>query len=517
MATSTKLHSLNNFPEWEDARKWKAVRTFVKAVQRKSPRLPYPRGMDTRQHDRYYHKFHKDYEVQNERLYYRPKDAAGEYRLNLEIIEPTGNKIQNAIKRIFDDDKKGMWGETMFYWKVCQQYLGITRETTTKFLKHQETYQLTRPYHKKVNHPIQTKCPNAKWMVDCMFLLQYGNQPNLEGKAELKNVYGLNSEYEHRQLDPEMAGELSYLYIFTCVDAYSRKVWAEPMLSHSAEERTTAIRKIMRDANTVPAVIVSDNGGEFKGEFAEFLRANNIYHITTTSYSPWGNGIVERMNKSLRDKIRQGFVRHGRTGSLEWVKYLHDYCDNINNSRSTKFNVTPNQLWTPGYNPPRANAVPDWAMGELVEDTSALRTVRANFQTKRIELNHEQLQRRPPNVFNVGDLVRIANESLFSHSRERRKTDMETKYNAINYSPEIFEITHIIGRKPAPNQNLQQMGIKAWDIREQMYVVKHLEAPQTVLKKHFHGSELMKVPAATTFTDISQPRAEQLNRFRKYE
>ena len=34
---------------------------------------------------------------------------------------------------------------------------------------------------------------------------------------------------------------------------------------------------------------------------------------------------------------------------------------------------------------------------------------------------------------------------------------MESKYNAIHWSPELFEITHVIGRKPDVNQNLQEM------------------------------------------------------------
>jgi hypothetical protein len=174
-------------------------------------------------------------------------------------------------------------------------------------------------------------------------------------------------------------------------------------------------------------------------------------------------------------------------------------------------------LWSPGYNPPPHNYEPNWNVDE-VADHSRLKVIRENYQNNRIHLAREQLTKQPANIFDKGDWVRIALEPFDQgESRKRRKNKMETKYNAINWSPEIFEITHIIGRKPAPNQNLQQMGIKAWDIREQKYVVKHVEAPQTVLKKQFFGSELMLVPKTSRFTEISNPRARQLNRFIEYE
>ena len=66
----------------------------------------------------------------------------------------------------------------------------------------------------------------------------------------------------------------------------------------------------------------------------------------TTPYNPTYNGLVERMNRELRKKIRAGFIKDD---NLEWSKYLNDYCDNINSQRSSTTGYTPNQLWTPKY------------------------------------------------------------------------------------------------------------------------------------------------------------------------
>jgi IS30 family transposase len=516
MANSTKLHSLNAIEEWKQPSTWKQVRAYVLSIQEGRPPV-FPRGLNDRQMKSFKHKFHKDYEVvgpaNNRKLFYRPKDAEGNYRISLQVLEPRPDKIQNALKAIYSSDVKSGWGITLMYYKVCQEYLGITRQTVIDFLKKQESFQLTRPYAHKVNHPIQTKTANQKWMCDSLFVLQYGFDPYNED--ERRNVRSVNNHYEHRQLPDEMIGMTSYRYIFTCVDAYSRKVWAEPMLAHSAEETVIALEKIFRDSQTYPACIVTDNGGEFDGVFKILLAAHNIHHIHTTSHSPFGNGIVERMNRTIREKIRQGFIRHGARGSLEWVEHLQDYCDNINNSRSIKLNVTPNQLWSPGYHPRPANRVPEWAEDDI-EDTSRLHQIKNHYELQRIHLAREQLSRRPPNIFNVGDVVRIAAERYFNEVRKRNKEDMTKKYNATNWTPEIFQVVTVLGRKPAPDQNLQQMGIKAWDLREQKYILKHLEPPQNLLKREFYGSELQLVKPGTRYTQISNARSRELNRFIAY-
>ena len=517
MAVSTKLRSLNAFPEWYNSSKWVGVRAFVKSIQEhKTP--VYPRNMtDEDVKKRFRQKFHRDYEVENNRLYYRPKDADGNYRLNLEVIQPSANKKYDVLQAIYDDDTQGGWGETLFYWKVAQSYLGFTREFTTDFLKHHESFQLSRNYSKKVNHPIQTKVPNQKWFVDCVYLLGYSFDPNAEGKEELMNVYGHNVEYQHRKLDDELIGLVSYRYLLMCVDGYSRFCWVEPMLSHSAEETTTAFKKILRDSQTIPAIVVTDNGKEFRGEFEQLLRDNEIFHLETTTYSPWSNGIAERKNREIRNKIKQGFLRHNNgEGDLEWVQHLQKYVYNLNHSRSGKHNITPSIIWTRGFQRPSHRFLPpDWGDDDKIEDTSTLRKIKDKYTVDRIRQARDAVNRRPTNVFFLNDLVRIAAEVHFSESRARNKNGMMKKYNVINWTPQIFKIVEIRGRRPEPNQQLQDLGVKSWSIREQSYRLKNLET-NDVINKWYYGSELQLVPDNTEFTQISNPRSGELNRLTPY-
>ena len=48
----------------------------------------------------------------------------------------------------------------------------------------------------------------------------------------------------------------------------------------------------------------TDNGGEFKSkEFVKFFQQRGIRHEYTTPYSPEHNGIAERMNETILERV----------------------------------------------------------------------------------------------------------------------------------------------------------------------------------------------------------------------
>jgi len=53
-----------------------------------------------------------------------------------------------------------------------------------------------------------------------------------------------------------------------------------------------------------PAAIISDNGPQFIGKtFAKWLREKGIEHVTSSAYHPQGNGVVERLHRTLNSMI----------------------------------------------------------------------------------------------------------------------------------------------------------------------------------------------------------------------
>ena len=101
--------------------------------------------------------------------------------------------------------------------------------------------------------------------------------------------------------------------------------------------------------------------------------------------------------------------------------------------------------------------------------------------------------------------------------RQRNKDKSDVKYNAITYTPQIFQITRVIrGNIPQPpllpNQNLT-------DVRNAKYTISNLNG-QPVLTpnnqlKEFYASDLIHVPAGSTpiNQNIDFNRMLFLNRF----
>ena len=56
------------------------------------------------------------------------------------------------------------------------------------------------------------------------------------------------------------------------VDTFSRKVWLEKMRTKGALQTARALQNVCNKTEIMPSVIMSDNGTEFKGEFADFCK-----------------------------------------------------------------------------------------------------------------------------------------------------------------------------------------------------------------------------------------------------
>ena len=93
-------------------------------------------------------------------------------------------------------------------------------------------------------------------------------------------------------------------YLLVLVDYYSR--WPEV---HACNDITSS--GIIKWLNSIfarfgfPEELVSDNGTQFtSAEFEIFLSKRGTRHIKTTPYNPAANGMVERLNKTLKESLQ---------------------------------------------------------------------------------------------------------------------------------------------------------------------------------------------------------------------
>jgi transposase InsO family protein len=138
-------------------------------------------------------------------------------------------------------------------------------------------------------------------------------------------------------------------YFVTFMDDATRKVWAYPTRTKDrvftifkdwvaiVENRTDRKLKGLR----------SDNGGEYKSdEFVQFCRDRGIRREFTAPYSPEQNGVAERMNRTIQERI-VSMLHHSGLSEGFWAEALLTAVHIFNMSPSRPLgSKIPQELWT---------------------------------------------------------------------------------------------------------------------------------------------------------------------------
>jgi hypothetical protein len=121
-----------------------------------------------------------------------------------------------------------------------------------------------------------------------------------------------------------------YKYILTCIDVFSRFAYAIPLKTKSASDVLSA----MKTFKNKPRHIQTDSGKEFyNSHFKSFLRKNDINHYSV--FSQFKASVVERFNRTLREKLVKYFVH---AGNKTWINVLPSIMDSYNHSKHRSLN-----------------------------------------------------------------------------------------------------------------------------------------------------------------------------------
>ncbi|XP_041349159.1 uncharacterized protein K02A2.6-like [Gigantopelta aegis] len=137
----------------------------------------------------------------------------------------------------------------------------------------------------------------------------------------------------------DFAGPFLGTMFLIMVDGFSK--WPEVVqMNKTTSGRTVEVLRTIFARNGLPIQLVSDNGPQFTSEeFATFMKANGVKHVTSAPYHPSTHGLVERFVQSFKMAMRS----RNKNGSVQ--KKLSKFLLAYRNASQTTTSEPPAKLF----------------------------------------------------------------------------------------------------------------------------------------------------------------------------
>lgn len=216
---------------------------------------------------------------------------------------------------------------------------------------------------------------------------------------------GIDSDWQIDLMDLRQLGKFNggYNYVFTCIDVFSKFMWAVPTKSKKPEVVLAAFEKILAESDRKPWKIMGDRGMEWNGIKDWAKRNLRIFHYATSPDVK--AGVVERAIRTIKTRMWKHFTH---TNTFRYVDILPKLMRSINSTPSRVTRHRPDRV--------------------TLENEALVRSIAYNRPFERV-----------PYRYKVGDIVRITTErGVFAKGYAKR------------YSEETFRISAALKyRRPA--------------------------------------------------------------------
>jgi transposase InsO family protein len=410
-----------------------------------------------------------EWKIKDGYLIYTPK----------ELMVIPKDEIHDVLETAYDDIKMSLGkGFRKFYNTIKTKYLGITSQDTQDFLKIQGDYQITRPVKvTKNDEPMLATYPNQTWIIDNMYLDKYDD----ENTGEEEKEFELFNPPSKRVVKTTKR----YKFLMNTIDVFSKKVWSFALDELTSANSVDKLKMILKESGSQPKRIITDRGAEFSTLFVSFLRQQGITHVYGAPQSATTQAVVERVNRTMRNKIRNLFVRNG---NFEWVKFLPDILKNYNNQIHSTTGYSPDELW---WNKNTKLTIAQLAKGKemKINDFSSKEDKIIKVAYKNRSKLERFVENNPVKQFGVGDYVRISLKAFNNKIRALYKgAGLDLKKVNVYYTPRVYQI--------------QSLTRKGSSTTRPIYKLEHIDGTPfepylNTAKKVFYGSELYKIDKDT--------------------
>ena len=218
-----------------------------------------------------------------------------------------------------------------------------------------------------------------------------------------------------------------FRFLLTCIDAATRWPEAIPVRKASAKVVISCLTDIFSRSG-FPSKLTSDNGSQFAGKvFSKWLRDKGIQHSRSTPYHPQGNGMVERLHRTLT-----GIIAKTAEAKGNWAKVVPMALYFLRCTPSASTGVSP-FLLTHGWEPvtPLQVLYQSWVQSDMggvdlsqwvLENTDRLECARDVATSKQLEVIAKRKdvwdKKARPRSFCEGDLVWVRKPELDMKLRE---------------------------------------------------------------------------------------------------
>lgn len=203
-------------------------------------------------------------------------------------------------------------------------------------------------------------------------------------------------------------------YLHLLVDHFSRYAFISTSKTQNANDFIKLI-KTVSDTEGIGMILTDQYPGINSKEFKDFLRSNNIPLVFTAVDSPFSNGLNERLNQTLVNKIRCRMNENGNKKA--WTTVAHECVKNYNETNHSVTRFSPSYL----LNGTDVTLLPK----ELKEEKSLSDWIKdrevALENTRRSHNYNKKLFDKDRKLFelNIGDMVYVENGNKLN----RRKLD----------------------------------------------------------------------------------------------
>lgn len=203
-------------------------------------------------------------------------------------------------------------------------------------------------------------------------------------------------------------------YLHLLVDHFTRYAYIVTSKTQNAKDFIKLINKVT-NCNEIGMVLSDQYPGINSKEFKDFLNEKSITLVFTAVNSPFSNGLNERLNQTLVNKIRCKINK--RPCKTAWTTIAHDCVDRYNDTEHTITGFAPRYLldgtdvsFVPNELKQEKEA-DDWIKNRKIAFEKSVKSHEYNKMIRDKNRTHHN--------FNTGDMVYVEN----GHKLNRRKLD----------------------------------------------------------------------------------------------